>query len=179
MQDFSEISGLCLNENKSSVMWLGPIKGSNEPVCGIRAASKLKSLGVYFSATESCINDNVEPVDKKITNVLNVWGQRLLTLKGRRTISKSLVASQLVYLCSAIKIPKKNISTIYSKIMRFLWRGRPPKVAKQILAQSIDDGGLKAVNLELFCKSLHMIWIKRMYCCRQSVWRRILQARIL
>ena len=62
--------------------------------------------------------------------------------------------------------------------MKFLWRGRPPKVSQHILRQKIENGGLKAIDLELFCRSLHMAWIKRLYLCQDSPWRKILQARL-
>ena len=115
---------------------------------------------------------------KKIEGIINVWNQRSITIKGRITISKSLLASQLVYACSCVSIPRVYLQKIQSKIMRFLWRGRPPKVAKQILMQSIGCGGLNAVNVELFCRSLQLSWIKRMALNTDSAWRKLLQARI-
>ena len=178
IKEFSKASGLSLNEAKSKLMWLGPLKHKRTPVCGIEAHDKIKSLGIYFSACSSCVADNVEPITHKIENVMKVWRQRTLTLKGRITVSKSLIASQLVYLCSCIKIPKHSIRTIQSNIMRFLWRGRPPKVSKSTLVQEISDGGLKAVDVELFCKSLHMTWLRRIHLCREALWRKLLQARI-
>ena len=176
--DFSQASGLSLNAGKSSVMWLGTQKARIEPVCGIEAVDKIKTLGIVFSATENCVNDNVGPVSKRIERVINMWSQRTLTIKGKITVSKSLLSSQLVFLSSCIQIPKKNKIEIQSKIMRFLWRGRPPKVARKTLYQGIQNGGLKAVNIELLCSSLQMAWIRRMHTCRDSIWRKILQARI-
>ena len=62
--------------------------------------------------------------------------------------------------------------------MKFVWRGRPPKVSKNVLAQDIQKGGLKVVDVEAFIKALKMIWIKRMYLNQGSTWRKILQVRI-
>ena len=100
VEEFGQASGLSLNAAKSGAMWLGTEKGKMMPVCGIEAVQKIKSLGIYFSAIENCFSDNVEPACKKIEKVINLWGQRTLTIKGKITVSKSLISSQLVYLCS-------------------------------------------------------------------------------
>lgn len=57
-------------------------------------------------------------------------------------------------------------------------RGRPPKVAFRILSQTIENGGLKATNLEYLCKSLKMSWVKRIGTSHDAPWRRLLQARV-
>ena len=178
MDDFREASGLALNTNKSSVMWLGTEKHRVDAVAGIRATRTIKSLGIFFSANESCVAKNVNPIRKKIENVIDIWSQRSLTLKGRITVSKSLIVSQLAYLCACVKVPKHDITAIQSKIMRFLWRGRPPKVAKRILCQSIENGGLNAIDLVAFCSGLRLAWARRINICKESPWRRLLQARI-
>ena len=178
MDDFREASGLALNMEKSNVMWLGTDKHREDSIREISAVKTVKTLGIYFSASEKCVSKNVDPICRKIENVINIWSQRTLTLKGRITVCKSLIASQLVYLCACVKIPQRNIAVLQSKIMRFLWRGRPPKVSQRILCQNIEDGGLNAVNLTLFCKSLKLGWIRRLHTCNESPWCRLLQARI-
>lgn len=178
MEKFSGASGLCLNVSKSKVMWLGPMKDCNLAIGGIAACDKVKILGLWFSAKEPCIVDNVEPVCRKIEAVINVWSQRTLTIKGRVTISKSLLAAQLVYASSCIRIPQRFLARIQSRIMKFLWRGRPPKVAKNVVIQSIEEGGLNAPDVQLFCKSLQMGWLRRMETNVDAMWRKVLQARL-
>ena len=178
VDDFREASGLALNMGKSNVMWLGAAKERKDPIGEIKACKTVKTLGIYFSASETCDLKNVDPICRKIEGVIKMWNQRTLTLKGRITVCRSLMASQLVYLCSCVKIPKKNIAALQSKIMRFLWRGRPPKVALRILRQKIEHGGLNAIDLALFCKSLKLAWVRRIHMCKESLWRRLLQARI-
>ena len=79
---------------------------------------------------------------------------------------------------SCISIPRKFLARIQSRIMKFLWRGRPPKVARNVVTQSIEMGGLNAVDVQLFCKSLQMGWIRRMETNTESMWRKVLQARL-
>ena len=178
MDDFCLASGLSLNMQKSHIMWLGKSKHRKDPIRNIKASKIVKVLGIYFSAVESCVAKNVDPACKKIEGVINIWSQRALTIKGRITVCKTLISSQLVYLGSCVQIPNRNIAVLQSKIMRFLWRGRPPKVAHRILCQKIEDGGLNATNLALLGKSLRLAWIRRIFVSEASIWRRILQNRI-
>ena len=131
LEEFKKTSGLEINVQKSSVMRLGSCKHDRTPICGIEAVAKVKILGVWFSATEQCNDDNIDPIIRNIKNVTNSWQQRNLTIKGRIVIAKSLLASQLVYVALCSKIGNVNLKEIQSLIMKFIWRGRPPKVAKK------------------------------------------------
>ena len=70
LTEFKNISGIELNVQKCSIMWMGSVRDRREPLCGIKAVSKVKILGVWFSASESCNDDNVTPVIKRIKTQL-------------------------------------------------------------------------------------------------------------
>ena len=178
--EFKEISGLEINLQKTNAMWLGPLRNKRDPVCGIDTVSKVKILGVWFSASENCVDDNVEPVINRIKNIINSWAQRNLTIKGRIVVTKTLVASQLVYIALGSYIPNADLKVLQSLIMKFVWRGRPPKVAQRSLFQSIKHGGLNAVDVHNFYVSLRMTWIRRMVesTNTDAAWKQLLQARV-
>ena len=178
IDEFSKVSGLYLNLDKCHAMWLGRGKKKGGAIGEIKAVDKIKVLGIWFSASNNCLQDNVEPMMKKIENTINVWSQRSLTIKGRITITRAFIASQPVYMSSCIEIPKKLLRRIQSKIMQFVWRGRPPKVAKDVLVQDIEQGGLKLIEVEVFVQSIRSAWIRRLYMNQISTWRRIVQARL-
>ena len=142
VRDFGHRSGLKLNLDKCDFMWLGTKKQSKQVVCGREPVDKIKILGVWFSAIGNCDDRNTEAVVTKIRNTIAQWEQRDLTLKGKITVVKSLLASQLVYLIACQRIDEKSLTVIQSNIMKFVWRGRPPKVAKRTLIMPIDSGGL-------------------------------------
>ena len=175
---FKDISGLELNTSKCNIMWLGPLRYRVDSIADITAVAKVKILGAWFSATAQCQEDNVSPVVKKIGNVINMWSQRNLTIKGKIVVTKSLLASQLVYIASYCSIAETELCRIQSLIMKFIWRGRPPKVSKQVLCQDIKHGGLNAVDVSKFCAALRMNWVKRMSTNPESDWRRLLQSRL-
>ena len=84
-------------------MWLGSDRFKRDFINGIETVEKIKILGIWFSATVQCADDNIEPVMTKIKNTINSWSQRNLTIKGRITVSKSLMVSQMVYLVMSTK----------------------------------------------------------------------------
>ena len=178
LNEFKIVSGLGINMQKSCVMWLGANRMKMDSVCGISALGKVKILGVWFSARESCNEDNVKPIVKKMKNTVNSWTQRNLTIKGKIVVTKALIASLLGYIASSLTIEKADLNEVQSLIMRFIWRGRPPKVAKGTLCQDINKGGLNAVDVERFYMALKMGWVKRMVQDTEATWRKLLQARL-
>ena len=157
LTEFRQCSGLEINKSKTKIMWLGTACHKKDWVDNIEAVSKIKILGIVFSASEECEEENIAPVIRKIKSVINSWSQRNLTIKGRITVTKSLLTSQLVYLASNAKIPMVDLKAIHSHIMRYLWRGRPPKVAFATICQPIKDGGLNAPDVEKMFTALQML----------------------
>ena len=178
LSDFQRVLGLEINPQKCSIMWMGPSRDRRDPLCGVEAIQKIKILGVWFSATMSCKDDNVAPIMKRIRNSMNSWSQRSLTIKGRIVITKSLLTSQMVYVASCSSIAQVELKEIQSLIMKFLWRGRPPKVAQSVICQDVKHGGLNAVNVAQFYTALRLAWISRMLTNANSTWRVLLQSRL-
>lgn len=178
LNDFQNVSGLEINLNKTHLMWIGSLQNKTEIIYGINTVYKLKILGVWFSAVSRCEEDNISAALDKIRSKTNVWYQRDLTIKGRIVTSKTLLASQIVYLASSNFIKNADVSLIQSLIMKYIWRGRPPKVAKHVICQDIKYGGLKAVDVAKFCVALRMTWTKRFSTSKDADWRKLLQARL-
>ena len=139
---------------------------------------EVKILGTKFSAKKDCYKDNVEPLVDKIVKVTNSWGQRNLTIKGRITVAKSLLMSQVIFLSSICEFERKDLERIQTHIMRFIWRGRPPKVAKRVMWQDVGHGGLNAPCVDAMLKALRITWVRRIHMNRDSSRRCILQAKI-
>ena len=123
---------------------------------------RIKILGDIFSATVDCTLSNLEPVERKMKQTMDQWLQRNLTIKGRVTVVKSLIISQMMYLIAAMIIDKKYLTRIQSKVMKFVWKGRPPKVAKDTLSMSAENGGLNVPDLLSLNASSRIAWIGRM-----------------
>ena len=178
VHDFGKISGLKLNMDKCEFMWLGAKKHCSSRICGQPPVERVKILGVIFSAIHSCEADNIRQAEGKIHAKLNQWSQRDLTLKGKITVAKSLLVSQLTYLMTSMPIENKHLNSIQSKIMKFLWRGRPPKVAKNTLYQGIESGGLNLPNLIASNKALRASWVGKIIGNSELAFAKIFKAKI-
>ena len=106
---FKKASGLELNVSKTKIMWLGREKHKQDSCCGILAVETAKILGTRFSAIKNCYNDNVSPIIENIARVTHHWGQRNLTIKGRITVAKSLLMSQIIYVASITLFERKDL----------------------------------------------------------------------
>ncbi|MEM9300434.1 MAG: reverse transcriptase family protein, partial [Bacteroidota bacterium] len=178
IKHFGTASGLQLNLAKSQFMWLGTKKNSQNLICGLEPCIKIKILGVKFCALYCCEEENIRSVDTKIQNTLNQWSSRDLSLKGKITVAKSLILSQLVYIISAVRIDRKHLQAIQSKIRKFIWRGRPPKVARNTLYQDTERGGLNVPDVLNIYKALRVSWFGRTLSNVYAPYSKILQARL-
>ena len=62
-----------------------------------------KALGVWYSHSESEIIElNINNRIKNIQTIVNIWRSRMLSLKGKITIIKTLIIPQVQFLFSMI-----------------------------------------------------------------------------
>ena len=111
---------------------------------------KVKALGVWFSndpEATATLNYN-EKLDK-VRNVLSCWKYRRLTLVGKITVLKSLVASQLVYVLSPLHTNVKIIKEVNKLFFSFLWNK-----ALKIFSHEYDSKLNRSVHVPLTDSSL-------------------------
>ena len=167
-----------LNIDKCDFMWLGGKKQSREHNGGREPVSRMKILGVWFSAIENCDNLNLDVVGSKIKRTVEHWDRRDLTIKGKITVAKTLLVSQLVYLMTINRIEEKSLANIQSHIMKFVWRGRPPKVAKKTVVMPIERGGLKLPDVMASYRANRIAWIRRLAKLQDNAFVKVLQKRL-
>ena len=83
----------------------------------------------------------------------------------------SLALSPLLYLASVIHVPEIVIKEVKCIIVDFIWDGKPPKIAYDVLIQQIFDGGLKLTDFESKVKSLKSIWVNRLTDETHQRWK--------
>ena len=81
------------------------------------------------------------------------WSYRRLTLIGKITVKKRLLASQLVYILSPLASNFKYIKSIQNDFYSFLWNGKGDKIKRSEIINDYVDGGLKMLDLTSFSKS--------------------------
>ena len=100
------------------------------------------------------IDKNVLPKISSMKSLLNIWGQRNLSIKGKITVINSLVIPQILYVASVIPLPAQVIYDIEQMLASFIWCGKRPKIKYNNLIAKIENGGLKLVDLGSKIKSL-------------------------
>ena len=81
-------------------------------------------------------------------NLLPTSKCRSLSIKGKLTVINTLAIFPLLYLANVIYVPPQVITEVNDIIIDFLRDGKPPKIAYNVLIQSIKKGGVKLIDFE-------------------------------
>ena len=159
LQLFSSISGLRLNNKKTEVLWIGSRAGCKEKLCPEKnlkwVIDKVKSLGVWISTDPGVrMNANFNEKLEKVQNVLSCWKYRRLSLLGKITVLKSLIASQLVYILSPLPTNHRALEEINCIFYNFLWDGKGDNIKRDIMISEYENESLKITDIKSFNKGL-------------------------
>ena len=168
LRKYESCSGVRVNFEKTEAVWIGGKIGSNSI---IRTSTPLKwlkkpefkILGIEYNLLEEdIIKHNYERKFENIKNLLNTWSWRSLTMFGKMTVIKSLAIPKLVHLLRALPNPDEQFFKKLDKIIfDFIWNGKPDKIKRSIMYNSIENGGANLTHMRSFSKSLKIYWIKK------------------
>ena len=131
-----------------------------------------KPLGNIFTLNYKETTDlNINHKIQVIKDIIRVWQARILSLKGKITIVKALVIPQIQLLASTLSLDNKTINEIDTLLFSFIWNNGKPLVAKNILIQPLDLGGLKMVSVSEVIKTAQIMWIKRLTNSINAKWK--------
>jgi hypothetical protein len=89
---------------------------------------------------------NCESLVHKITNMIDSWLVKHLSLAGRLQLISSILFSLQVFWARAFIISKKIIRVVEQKLKRFLWCGQDCKAKAKVACEKIyvpkKEGGL-------------------------------------
>ena len=166
--DFEKISGLKINLEKCEIVPLGPIK--LDPLIlppGLRHlrinTGTFKTLGIWFSKDpDESTRLNYDTQLDKIKTTLQIWKQRNLSWKGRVMIIKTLILPQVTHLFSMTFTPQNFLVQLDKLIFTFLWRDKPPRIKRDTIIASIEDGGLKMTDIMAFHQAQKVVCMKNL-----------------
>ena len=175
LENFSEMSGLHINYEKTHVIWLGSKKYSNEtllPNYRLKwGSTRFTLLGIHFDVELDKIPQlNYEPKLVKIKSIIKQWEKRFLTPIGKITVIKTLVLPLLNHILMSIPNPSDHYLKELEKIFfLFVWNNKTHRVKKDVIVKKLEDGGLKMVNLVAFIDSLKMFWIRYLMFSNKNI----------
>lgn len=120
--------------------------------------------------------ENFMPKVKIMKNLLQIWSMRNLSLKGKIIIINSLIISLFVYPATIIETNVEVLELIDAAIFEFLWSRKKPKIAKNVIQNKLENGGMKMPNIFVKTKAWRLSWLKRAANNRQSKWVQILDS---
>ncbi len=128
---------------------------------------------MFFSHDKALSNEkNFEDKLNKVKNILNVWKQRDLTIIGRIQIVKTFIISQFTYVTAAVHMDKCYIDRLNQLMWNFVWKGKREKMKRNILTQSIKNGGLKAPDVVCILKAAMVKWVHRYVFGDDHPWKK-------
>ena len=125
-----QTNGVFYNNNKFPIKW--------------KITDSVKVLGIHFNNDVEMTNRyNTTKCIQKMENNVKLQNQRHLSLKGETIIIRTILLSQLWYVCSVFPLPKNLIPEINKIIFKFLWNNKNPEpIARETLFFTRERGSL-------------------------------------
>ena len=167
LHHFASLSGLTINYDKSSAVWVGPLKNSNVrylPEYNFAwNPATFKVLGIVFSLdTDNIVLLNYDSKLLEIKRIFNSWSRRNLTPFGKITVIKTLALSKLTFLFLNLPDPDDDFLGVLQKMLfSFIWNGKPDRIKRTIMYQPYEEGGLRMVNVKDFLSALKITSLKK------------------
>ena len=121
-----------------------------------------KALGAWFSTDPKVTMEaNYSNRLAKGNECLFSWEYWRLSLLGKITVLKSLIASKLVYILSPLPTSYHVLKELSKSFFHFLWSGKGHKIKLNVMICDYSDGGLKMIDLESFNEALQSTWVKK------------------
>ncbi len=169
LQFFARFSGLKINADKTRLIWIGSKKRSRYKLCKNWnldwSQSNFTLLGIEFNSDLETMSDlNYQNRFEKIEKEMTLWSLRTLTPMGRNVILKSLLLPKLNHLFASIPSPPDDIiESFQKKCFKFIWKGKPDKVKREIMCLKPKHGGINIPNIKYTIDAQKLSWMRKIY----------------
>ena len=159
--EFSEISGLEINEGKTKIIRIGTRLDDLVPTVAFKYAQKFTLLGVEIDNKLKKLDENFKERAKKIETKIILWRKYNLSTVGNLSISKTFLISQLGYLLSMLECPVDLLESMQESINKFITRSNNSLIVKtRIYNKPKESKVMNPINIcYLESKDIHKMHV--------------------
>jgi hypothetical protein len=185
---FCKASGLSVNQSKYTIHFerLSDLELNSFKTILPYTFSELSIgfcyLGYFLKRGAQCTID-WDWFITRVSNKINLWGNRWLSLGGRYILVKSVLEGKNVYWMSMEALPQTTLNRIRKLMFHFLWIGhleaQQYHVCRwEILSRPKNIGGWGFCNLSLFNIALNASKLWRVLT-QPSIWQKVIKEKYL
>ena len=167
VKHFHQISGLACNIDKTQVIPIGKNSDKNDTICkelNMVWEDTFTILGFEIDNKLQKLDINFEKAKAKIQALIRKWKPYHLSLRGRLTITKTKLISQITYISTVLTPNQTAIHEMQTMINNFVM-GIDNKsknwISRDTMYTPIAQGGIGMIKLDDFMKAIKVSWIKR------------------
>ena len=178
IKDFSMISGLELNKNKTYALQISPLVAKIDQYENIKFVDKVKLLGIWFSRSETArnIKENWEGKIEQLERILAMWSKHRLSMIGKVLVIKVFGLSLFIYLMKSIGLTQEILQRLNRLFFTFIWKrnfkeGRTfERVKRKIMCQDIEEGGLNMIDINTMQDCFLIKWCLKLIVENKEKW---------
>lgn len=154
---YGRASGAKVNIEKSEIMYVGVGRVGRMELGLKEKKGYFRVLGVNLGIEDREGRDmQYEGIVNSVRKTLGFWKLRGLTLRGKVVVVNALIMSKLVYVMNVLDVPERVLKEVERMVSEFLWDGKGVRIAREVMENEHEDGGLKLINLDKKKKALRV-----------------------
>ena len=169
--NFGEVSGAKVNENKTEVLKIGNIDLERYEQIKQQTKKKVRILGVWFGQDK--VKTNWEPILAKIKREYEKWKDRYLNFKEKVIIINTYFISKILYVARIVPPTEKYIKAINKYIYSFVWNSNFEFLQRNTLRKKYADGGQQVPDIGKKIEALLLHRITQIIKGNRSTWTHI------